>query len=73
MTVRLYAERKQWPLDRMEVRLRRDAGAGKISSIAVELLLGGDLTDEQRARLNEIAGRCPIHRTLMESVEITHA
>jgi putative redox protein len=73
MTVRLYAERKQWPLDRIEVRLRRDAGAGRIAAIAVELVLGGGLSDGQRARLSEIAGRCPIHRTLMEGVRITHA
>ncbi len=73
LTVRLYAERKQWPLDRVEARLSRDAGTGKIASIAVELLLGGDLSDEQRGRLAEIAGRCPIHRTLMEGVRITHA
>ncbi|HET8577819.1 MAG TPA: OsmC family protein [Methylomirabilota bacterium] len=73
MTVRLYAERKQWALDRLEVCLRRDAGSGKIAAIALELLLGGDLSDEQRARLGEIAGRCPIHRTLMEGVQITHA
>ena len=73
MTVRLYAERKQWPLDRIEVRLSRDAGAGKIAAIALELMLGGGLSDEQRARLSEIAGRCPIHQTLMEGVRITHA
>jgi putative redox protein len=73
LTVRLYAERKQWPLDRVEARLSRDAGSGKIASIAVELLLGGDLSDEQRGRLAEIAGRCPIHRTLMEGVRVTHA
>jgi len=73
LTVRLYAERKQWPLDRVEARLSRDAGTGKIASIAVELLLGGDLSDEQRGRLAEIAGRCPTHRTLMEGVRITHA
>ena len=73
LTVRLYAERKQWRLDGIEARVSRDAGTGKIASIAVELLLGGDLSDEQRGRLAEIAGRCPIHRTLMEGVQITHA
>jgi hypothetical protein len=43
MTVRLYAERKGWPLDRIEVQLRRDPGEGKISSVEMELILGGDL------------------------------
>jgi putative redox protein len=72
LTVRLYAERKGWPVDRIETRLTRDAGEGKIGSIDLELLLGGDLTDEQRQRLGEIASRCPIHRTLTERVTITH-
>ena len=49
LTVRLYAERKQWSLDRIEVRLTREPEQGKISSIALELILGGDLDDEQRA------------------------
>ena len=59
-------------LDRIETRLVRDAGEGKMNSIELELLLGGDLTDEQRQRLAEIAGRCPVHRTLTEGVTITH-
>jgi uncharacterized OsmC-like protein len=49
----------------------RDPGEGKINSIELELLLGGDLTEEQRQRLAEIAGRCPIHRTLTEGVTIS--
>ena len=72
LTVRLYAERKGWPVDRIETRLIRDAGQGKINSIDLELFLGGDLNDEQRQRLGEIASRCPIHRTLTEGVTITH-
>ena len=51
--------------------MTRDPGEGKINSIVLELLLGGDLTDEQRQRLTEIAGRCPIHRTLTEGVTIS--
>ena len=73
LTVRLYAERKQWPLHRIEARLTREPEQGKISSIALELILGGDLDDEQRARLAQIAERCPVHRTLTEGVRITHA
>ena len=72
LTVRLYAERKGWTLDRIETRLTRDAGEGKIASIELELLLGGDLSAEQRERLAEIASRCPIHRALTEGVSITH-
>ena len=51
--------------------MTRDPGEGKIDSIDLELLLGGDLSDEQRQRLVEIASRCPIHRTLTEGVTIT--
>ncbi|HET7874709.1 MAG TPA: OsmC family protein [Methylomirabilota bacterium] len=72
MTVRLYAERKQWPLERVDVRLRRDAGEGKIASIEMELAMRGALSEEQRQRLQDISTRCPVHRTLMEGVQITH-
>ena len=72
LTVRLYAERRGWTLDRIETRLQRDPGEGKINSVELELLLGGDLNDEQRQRLAEIALRCPVHRTLTEGVTISH-
>ena len=72
LTVRLYAERKGWTLERIETRVTRDPGEGKINSIELELILGGDLNEEQRRRLAEIASRCPVHRTLTESVTITH-
>jgi len=72
LTVRLYAERKGWTLDRIETRVTRDPGEGKINSIELELLLGGALGEEQRQRLAEIALRCPVHRTLTEGVTITH-
>jgi len=68
----LYAERKGWTLDRIETRVTRDVREGKVSSFDLELLLGGDLSDEQRAGLAEIASRCPVHRTLTEGVTITH-
>jgi putative redox protein len=59
-------------LDRAEVRLTREPGEGKPVSIEMELMLGGDLDEEQRARLREVAARCPVHRTLMDGVRITH-
>ena len=52
--------------------MTRDPGEGKINTIDLELLLGGDLSDEQKQRLAEIASRCPVHRTLSEGVTITH-
>jgi putative redox protein len=43
---------------------------GKLSQIDSELTLSGTLTDEQRARLLEIAGKCPVHRTLTSEIKI---
>lgn len=78
MTLRLYAERKNWPLDHVAVRLHHEkvheadaAGArGMIDRIAREISLEGALSAEQRARLLEIADRCPVHRTLESRVDI---
>jgi len=81
MTVRMYAARKAWPLERVSVRLThgrahatdaRDSEAGHSMIDRIELLLelGGPLTDEQTDRLLEIAQRCPVHRTLDGEKEI---
>lgn len=65
MTLRLYAERKAWPLRHVSVRvLHRKNPADAKDRFAREIVLGGDLTDEQKHRLLEIANRCPVHRTL---------
>ena len=73
MTVRMYADRKEWPLDRVEVALshRRETvdGVG-VTRIEREVRLTGDLDDEQRGRLLEIANRCPVHRALTGTIEI---
>jgi len=81
MTVSLYAQRKGWPLDAVEVRLRHDkihaadcreceTREGKIDRITRAVTLIGALDDEQRARLLEIAGRCPVSRTLQSEIHI---
>lgn len=81
MTVRMYARRKCWPLDEVTVALRHDrihatdcadciSTEGRIDRIAREITLTGDLDDEQRARLLEIADRCPVHRTLRGEITI---
>ncbi len=71
-TVRLYAERRQWPVDRIEVRATRQPAAGKIASIETELIVGGALDDDQRKRLLEISARCPVTQTLAGGVQFTH-
>ena len=81
MTVRLYAERKQWPLDRVTVRLRHsrihaedcaecETKEGMLDRIECVVELGGTLDATQRARLFEISGKCPVHRTLTSEISI---
>ena len=73
ITVRMYADRKGWPLERIEAEVdgvsKREGGTMR-SHFVRRVRLVGDLDDEQRARLIEIAGRCPVHRTLEGEVEI---
>ena len=74
MTVRMYADRKQWPLDesRVAVTLTREgAGDAQRTRFHVELEFKGPLDDVQRQRLTEIAGRCPVHRILTHPIGIT--
>jgi uncharacterized OsmC-like protein len=81
MTLALYARRKGWPLTGVTVRLEHsrvhatdcaecETKEGKIDRIEREIVLEGGLTDEQRARLLEIAERCPVHRTLVSEINI---
>jgi putative redox protein len=65
MTVKLYAERKGWPLTEVRVRvLHRREGLTARDRFAREIVLAGKLSDTQRRRLLEIANRCPVHQTL---------
>ena len=81
MTVALYARRKQWPLRRVRVQLAhsrvwaQDCAAcltqpAHLDRIERVIEFSGDLTEEQRRRLIEIAERCPIHRTLTSGIDI---
>jgi putative redox protein len=64
ITVRMYADRKEWPLDGVRVELRHERRKPGDETIYLDLSLDGDLSDEQRERLVEIAGRCPVKRTV---------
>lgn len=81
MTINMYARHKKLALDSVEVSLSHDkihavdcadceTKEGKIDRFKRKIRLKGELTDEQRQRLMEIADRCPVHRTLRSEIEI---
>ena len=81
MTVAAYARRKQWPLEAVTVRLRHskihaadcescETKEGRLDRIERDIELTGPLDEAQRARLLEIADKCPVHRTLVSEVDI---
>lgn len=80
ITLRMYANRKGWPLKSVgvSVRHRKDHSEDcaecedgrKIDIFERDITLTGELDEEQRARLLEIADKCPVHRTLEDPVEI---
>ena len=83
MTATLYARRKQWPLEGVTVRLRQNRvhvkdcdvcaqkPEGYVHRIERSVTFTGPLTDEQRARLQEISHKCPLHKTLSSPILIT--
>jgi putative redox protein len=82
MTVTLYARRKAWPLERVTVRLRQQRVHAQdciecqtktdtyVHRIERAVTFDGALTDEQRARLREIAHKCPVHKTLTSEIVV---
>ena len=81
MTLRMYAERKDLALESVDIRLSHARIHGKdcedcetkdvmLDEITSEIRLEGDLDEAQRARLLDIATRCPVHRTLTSEVKI---
>ena len=81
MTVMLYARRKQWPVETVTVRLRQNRihekdceeckdKEGFIHRIERAVSFTGELSDEQRSRLQEIAHKCPVHKTLTSKIVI---
>jgi putative redox protein len=81
MTVRMYARRKNWPLEAIHVDITHnkvhaqdcDACLSAVSKVDVftrEIHLTGPLDDDQKQRLLEIADKCPVHRTLESEIKI---
>jgi len=81
MTIAMYARRKTWPLESVTVTLRHsrihaadcadcETKEGLLDRIERDIELSGTLTPEQRAKLLEIANKCPVHRTLTSEINI---
>ena len=81
MTIAVYAQRKEWPLERVRVVARHakihavdceqcETKEGKLDRIDLQIELEGPLDDTQRAGLLAIAKKCPVHRTLTSEIEI---
>jgi putative redox protein len=81
MTIAFYARKRQWPLEQVTVRLRHakihaadcadcETKDGTIDRIERDVELVGSLSEEQRAKLLEIAARCPVHKTLTSPIDI---
>jgi putative redox protein len=81
MTIALYARRRTWPLRAVTVHLRHskihasdcadcETKEGKLDRIEREIVLAGELDPAQRAKLMEIADKCPVHRTLTSEIRI---
>ena len=81
MTIRMYADRKQWPLERVTVQLHHEkihaedcaeceTKAGKIDRIERVITVTGKLDETQRQSLLAIADKCPVHRTLHSELNI---
>jgi putative redox protein len=81
ITVQMYAERKQWPLEAVHVvlsyenvpaedRADSDTKIGRVGGVEMEISFAGSLSVDQQRRLLEVAGRCPIHRMLSSPIPI---
>jgi putative redox protein len=82
ITLRMYANRKKWPVEEIEVHVNQekrhekdtkkyDSDGGKITFFARKILIKGELDAKQIKRLMEIADNCPVHKTLEANIKIT--
>ena len=72
ITLRMYADRKQIPLETIKIHLEicKEEEMSKETTISVKIEFTGEITDEQRERLMVIADKCPIHKLLSNPIKI---
>jgi putative redox protein len=79
--MKMYANRKEWPVEDIYVEMRHhkahaedcedcDDPKARIDKIEKDLFVKGDLSEEQMNRLLDISKKCPVHKTLLNDVEI---
>lgn len=73
VTMRMYARRKDWPLEQLRIRLTHEKAkrdGEEVDLIQKEIEMTGELSNEQRERLLEVADRCPVHRAITGNLKI---
>lgn len=72
ITIRMYADRKEWPLEGIKIHLAicEEKEMSEETTISRKIEFNGELTDEQRQRLMAIADKCPIHKILSNPIKI---
>lgn len=74
MTLRMYADRKQWPVESVKIDLTLDitkSSEGQTSYIKRHISIVGDITEEQKQRMLKIGDSCPLHRIMTNPIIIT--
>lgn len=73
-TLRMYADKKGWDVDKIEVELdiqTTKTETGQSAEIESAITITGDITDEQKQRMLDIARKCPVHKLLTNTIQIT--
>jgi putative redox protein len=74
ITLRMYADRKEWPLESIKITLSQEKAPEEMGGILLlqDIELIGNLTEEQKARLLDVSKHCPVHQLLTQPIHITN-